>query len=163
MCPRRDILEVVVVPPGTSDSKENTRMSPQAQAPRLVAILAPYLPLLWKGRDAEERLVAEARRTVMTLWRLLQPKLEIEPTVREAFQDAATDPQDLDVQAALRVQVRKLLSTDRELAEQVDAVLDAAASNGPPAAQRLLELAGSGLWEGDLAEMRDDRSSSRPS
>lgn len=139
-------------------------MSPQAQAPRLVAILGPYLPLLLKGRDeAAKRLAEEAWRTVMTLWRLLQPKLDIEPAIREAFRDAATDPRDPDVQAALRVQVRKLLSTDRELAQQVDAVLDAAEPKVQPAAQRLLELAGSGLWEGDLAEMRDDRSSSRPS
>ena len=29
-------------------------------------------------------------------------------------------------------------------------------------ANHILELAGSGLWEGDLAEMRDDRSVRRP-
>ncbi len=29
-------------------------------------------------------------------------------------------------------------------------------------ANHILELAGSGLWEGDLAEMRDDRSLRRP-
>ena len=137
-------------------------MSPQAQAPRLVEILAPYLPLLVTGRDeAAKRLAAEAWRTVVTLWRLLQPKLDGEPAVREAFRDAATDPQDPDVQAALRVQVRKLLTTDGELAQQVDAILDAPGRDGKLAAQRLLELAGSGLWEGDLAEMRGDLLSSR--
>jgi alkanesulfonate monooxygenase SsuD/methylene tetrahydromethanopterin reductase-like flavin-dependent oxidoreductase (luciferase family) len=116
------------------------------------------------GRDeAAKRLAAEAWRTVVTLWRLLQPKLDREPAVREAFRDAAADPQDPDVQAALRVQVRKLLTTDGELAQQVDAILDAPGQDGKLAAQRLLELAGSGLWEGDLAEMRDDLSSSRSS
>jgi hypothetical protein len=35
-------------------------------------------------------------------------------------------------------------------------ILEDAELNGQSPAQRLLELAGSGLWEGDLAEMRDD-------
>ena len=30
-------------------------------------------------------------------------------------------------------------------------------------ARKILELAGSGLWEGDLSEMRQDRPSRRPS
>jgi hypothetical protein len=114
------------------------------------------------GRDeAAKRLAAEAWRTVLTLWRLLQPKLDGEPSVREAFQDAATEPQNPDVQAALRVQVRKLLTADGKLAQQVDAILDATEQGGKLAAQRLLKLAGSGLWEGDLAEMRDDLPSAR--
>jgi Arc/MetJ family transcription regulator len=29
-------------------------------------------------------------------------------------------------------------------------------------ARRILDLAGSGLWEGDLAEMREDQQASRP-
>lgn len=112
-----------------------------------------------------ERQAAERWGTILMLWNLLRPKLEAEPVFREAFRDAANDPQDPDVRAALRVQVRKILATDVHLAQQVEEALDQVGEPQGAATpvRRLLELAGSGLWEGDLGEMRDDPSLSRSS
>lgn len=145
--------------------KNGEEMSPQSQAQRLVEVLTPYLPFLLKGREeAAERVAAETWRRVLTVWHLLEPKLRSQPATLEALQDAAVDPGDSDAKAALRLQVRKLLSADVKLARQVDEAFDASlsASTSPAsAAQRLLELAGTGLWEGDLSEMREDFSSRR--
>jgi Arc/MetJ family transcription regulator len=47
------------------------------------------------------------------------------------------------------------LSGERTYSRAVDRALDAFVRRAR--AGRILELAGSGLWKGDLAEMRDDR------
>ncbi|WP_061290913.1 hypothetical protein [Herbidospora cretacea] len=49
----------------------------------------------------------------------------------EAVAELAADPDDPDLQAALRVQIRRLLSTDPELAADVRAMLDQARAQGP--------------------------------
>jgi len=100
------------------------------------------------------------------VWHLLEPKLREQPAALEAFEDAAVDPGDADAKAALRLKVRKLLVADVDFAQRVEEALDkerTVAPGDPAAARNLLDLAGSGLWEGDLSEMREDRPSRRAS
>ena len=54
----------------------------------------------------------------------------------------------------------KRLSGERTYSKTVDRALQDFVRRAR--AGRILELAGSGLWEGDLAEMRDDRPRGRP-
>jgi hypothetical protein len=50
------------------------------------------------------------------------------PAVEEAVADLAADPDDADSQAALRVQVKKLLAADKQFAEEIRQMLAAAGS-----------------------------------
>ena len=54
----------------------------------------------------------------------------------------------------------KRLSGERTYSKTVDRALQDFVRRAR--AGRILELAGSGLWEGDLAEMRDDRPRATP-
>ena len=54
----------------------------------------------------------------------------------------------------------KRLSDERTYSKTVDRALAAYVRRAR--AGRILELAGSGLWKGDLAEMRDDRPRATP-
>jgi hypothetical protein len=54
----------------------------------------------------------------------LKPKVEAKESALEAAQDVAQSPEDEDAQAALRVQLKKLLTEDQSLAEEVSQWLE---------------------------------------
>lgn len=100
-----------------------------ALASSLTAALVPLLPYLLK---AGEKAAEETGKTVAnqslewakTLWTKLKPKVEAKPAALEAAQDVARAPEDEDLQAVLRVQLRKLLTEDQSLAEEVSRWLE---------------------------------------
>jgi len=99
-------------------------MDPQTLAQQIVPFLAPFLPYLLKAgeRAAEEmgkNLGSEAWEQAKALWSKLRPKVEAKPAAQEAAQDVAANPEDADAQAALRLQLKKLLAEDKTLAEDV--------------------------------------------
>jgi uncharacterized protein YlxW (UPF0749 family) len=99
-----------------------------ALAGQAATVLGPALPyLVGAGQKVAEgaakKLEAESWGMAQALWAKLQPKVEARPVAQEAVKDAAANPTDPDVQAALRVQLRKLLQDDRELASEVDQLL----------------------------------------
>jgi hypothetical protein len=53
------------------------------------------------------------------LWAKLRPKVEAKPVAQEAVQDAAAAPNDDDIRAAFRLQLRKLLAEDAVLAGEI--------------------------------------------
>ena len=90
----------------------------------LAAFLAPFLPyLVAAGRraadDAAQELGAEAWPYAKALWGRLRPKVEQKPAAQEAVEDVAARPDDEDAHAALRLQLRKLLAEDEQLAADV--------------------------------------------
>ena len=98
-------------------------------ASSLTTALVPLLHYLLKSgeKSAEENGTAVADRSLeweKSLWSRLKPKLEAKPAALEAAQDAAQTPDDEDAQAALRVQLRKLLTEDQSLAEEVSRCLE---------------------------------------
>jgi len=98
-------------------------------AGQVVAVLAPFLPhLVTAGQKVAEGVGAELGEhgddLARALWERLGPKVEAKPAAQEAVKDAAANPKDADAQAALRVQVRKLLSDDPALVEELTRVLD---------------------------------------
>ncbi len=105
-------------------------------AQQATALLAPVLPyLLTKARDtavqeAIKKVGKKAWEHANNLWHALRPKVEASPAALEAAQDVATHPDDADSQAALRVQLRKILSEDPELAGEVARLLDVAKADG---------------------------------
>lgn len=100
-----------------------------ALASSVTTALVPLLPYLLK---AGEKAAEETGKTVAgqswewatTLWTKLKPKVEAKPAALEAAQDVAHTPDDEDAQVALRVQLKKLLTEDPSLAEEVSRWLD---------------------------------------
>jgi len=82
-----------------------------------VSILSPYLT---KAADMVVPKVAE------DLYALLHSKLAKKPAAAEALQDLEKSPEDADAQAALRVQLKKSMVEDEELAGQVNQLVEAA-------------------------------------
>ena len=94
----------------------------------LTALLAPHLPTLMKlgGKAAESaasKIGADTWETVKKIWAKLSPRIEAKESAKEATIDVANNPEDQDLQAALRVQLKKLLEQDKELAEAIAKIL----------------------------------------
>src|SRR5690348_14969715 len=100
-------------------------------AGQIVQVLGPFMPLLVKagqgiGAQAAQAGEAQARQIAARLWSRLAPHVEAAPSAKEAAADLASQPGDEDAQAALRLQVRKLLSEDQSLARDLAAILQEA-------------------------------------
>jgi len=121
-----------------------------ALASSLTTVLVPLLPYLLKAGEtaAEETGKAVAGQSwewAKSLWTKLQPKVEAKPGALEIAQDAAQAPEDQDAQAALRRQLKKLLTEDQSLAEEVSRWLDqgkAAGINVTASAERSVAIGG---------------------
>jgi hypothetical protein len=104
-------------------------MDTGALASSVTTALVPLLPYLLK---AGEKAAEETGKTVAgqswewakSLWTKLKPKVEAKESALEAAQDVAQSPEDEDAQAALRVQLKKLLTEDQSLAEEVSQWLE---------------------------------------
>ncbi len=100
-------------------------------ADTLTTFLAPAMPYLVSGggeliAEAGKKLGEGAPEILRSLWAKLRPKVEEKPAAAEAAQDVAKAPEDADSQAALRVQLRKILEADPSLAAEISKLLEAA-------------------------------------
>ena len=118
-------------------------------AGRLVEVLARTLPRLLgesgSGAAAASFPDGEAWEAAKEIWDQLQPMLEAKIAATEAVQDLAEGPEDPDRQAALRNQLRKILSSDQALAEQLAGILQ---SHAPSVAYSATSQAG-GIAQGE--------------
>jgi hypothetical protein len=95
----------------------------------VTTVLAPLLPYLLKAGEtaAEETgkaVAGESWEWAKSLWTKLKPKVEAKEAALEAAQDVAESPEDEEAQVALRRQLKKLLTEDQSLAEDVSRWLD---------------------------------------
>jgi hypothetical protein len=100
-----------------------------ALASSLTTVLGPLLPYLLNAGEkvAEETGKAVAGQSwewAKSIWTKLKPKVEAKEAALEAAQDVAQSPEDQDAQAAFRQQLKKLLTEDQSLAEEVSRWLD---------------------------------------
>ncbi len=100
-------------------------------AQALTIFLTPALPYLLKageeaGKEAAKKIGGDAWGKAKELWGKLQPAVEAKPAAAEAAQDAAADPEDADAEGALRLQLKKILGADENLAQAVKRLLDEA-------------------------------------
>jgi hypothetical protein len=100
-------------------------------ADTLTTFLAPAMPYLVSGGEgliekAGKKLGEGAPEILKSLWAKLRPKVEEKPAASEAAQDVAKSPEDADSQAALRIQLRKILEADSSLAAEIATMLEAA-------------------------------------
>ncbi len=99
-------------------------MDVQTLAKKAAAFLAPFLPYLVMAggeaaKEAGKKFGEAAWEQAKALWGKLRPKVEAKPAAQEAVQDIAAAPDDPDAQAALRLQLKKLLAEDETLAAEV--------------------------------------------
>jgi CHAT domain len=99
----------------------------------LTTFLAPFLPyLLQLGNKAAETAAGkfgeDAWSKAKVVWNKLQPKVEAKAAAQEAVADVAESPEDEDYQAALRVQLKKLLENDAILTAALAQIMQRGAS-----------------------------------
>lgn len=106
------------------------------QFSQLLAFILPYLLKggveLAKSAAGElgKQLSADAWDGLKHLVEKIQQKASARPALQEALTDAQTSPTDPDTQAALRLQLKKLLAEDPALAAEAARLLAAAQSGG---------------------------------
>ncbi len=93
--------------------------------------LVPALPFLVKaGEKGMEKLgekIGEGvTETAKALWRKLWPAVKANPPAAAAVEEVIVAPDDADAQAALRLQIKKLLAADQDLLAGLAQVLEAA-------------------------------------
>lgn len=101
----------------------------------LVQLLSPFLPrLLGKASEVGARVggaaVDAAWEHSRRIWDKLRPAVQAKPAATEAAADVAAAPDDADAQAALRLQLKKLLADDPALATELGSLLEQAKSAG---------------------------------
>ena len=106
-------------------------MDIQLLADTLTIFLRPALPFLLKAgekasEEAGKKLGTGVWDQAKQIWGKLRPAVDCEPMAKGASLQAADSPDDDDAQAALRLQLRKLLKHDGELAETVSELLEKA-------------------------------------
>jgi hypothetical protein len=107
-----------------SGREEGPKMDVTMLANNLAVLPAPLLPYLLKAgekaaEEAGKKLGGDAWDRAKGLWAKLRPKVKAKLPVQKAVQDAAATPNDEDIQAALRVQLKKLLAEDEGLAAEI--------------------------------------------
>jgi hypothetical protein len=117
----------------------------------LTAFLSPFLPtLLNLGGKAVEKATESASgkfgeaafSKAQAVWGKLSPKIETNEWAKIAAIDAANYPEDEDFQAALRVQLKKLLAGNEELQKSIEQILQADAPDGTPGNQIVQNVTG---------------------
>jgi formylglycine-generating enzyme required for sulfatase activity len=124
---------------------------PSQLADAIAAVLSTALPSLQEKAVPPEPVSAAmgadaglARR----IWEVLEPVLRTKPSAKEAAEDLARTPEDLDVRSAFRLQVRKALAADPELAARLERLIGdgfpTVRSAAPPLARYDARVEGSG-------------------
>lgn len=104
-------------------------------ADAVTMFLAPALPFLVAGgeeavRRAGKKVGEEGLEMAKKLWEKLRPKVETSPMAKGAAEEVATAPEDADARATLRLQIRKLLEADSDLASELAGLVEAAGGRG---------------------------------
>ena len=103
-------------------------MNAEQLAQQLVELLRPVLPMLLQAgggiaQDFVNRVGHEVWAKAKSVWQLLWPKIQTNPSAKEATADASGSPEDEDTWAALRLQLKKLLTGDPDLLGEVGRLL----------------------------------------
>lgn len=107
-------------------------LDPGTLAKMVASLLTPVIPFLLKGGDqawteASKKIGPDAWEWAKSVWGKLisrsnakESNLESTPDIVKAATEVASHPSDEDAQAALRYQIKKLLSEDSELILEVE-------------------------------------------
>jgi hypothetical protein len=87
-------------------------------------LLQPYLPII--AAKAAEKVGSELPTAVGKLWQSIGEKFNTKATAKEAMDDLLNDPEEDDLQAAFRVQLKKALKEDEVFAGTIQSLLSEA-------------------------------------
>ena len=90
-------------------------------------VLQPYLPIL--ATKAAEELGKKVPEAAGKVWEAVKKKFDTKEAAKEALTDLLKSPDDSDLQAAFRVQLKKLLEEDQPFATELSKLLEAAGSD----------------------------------
>jgi hypothetical protein len=115
----------------------------------LMPVLSAALPYLLGfagkvGDGIAENIGGDIWEKAQAVWTKLRPKVEARAAAQEAIEDVAKNPEDADLQAALRVQLRKILDGDVELAAAIAEILK---GSTPP--NNIIQIQQSVMGEGN--------------
>ncbi len=101
---------------------------PEAQtlAQQVGTALQPYIPLF--SIEAAKAAGKNVPAAIGKVWELVKDRFAKKPTADEALKDLLKNPDDPDLQAAVRVQLRKLLEEDAEFTAKLRPMAEAAAT-----------------------------------
>lgn len=118
-------------------------MDPAAIAAAVVAFLSPYL--IEGGKAA-------AKKIGGSLVGAIERSFKGKPAAQEALDDMKNAPQDGDVQAALRLQLKKVIKADEALAAELEELLKEAKAVAPATYQTAVYGSGTtAIGEGAVA------------
>ncbi|MCK4314651.1 MAG: hypothetical protein KAX24_02660 [Anaerolineae bacterium] len=103
-------------------------MDPTTLAATVVTLLSPYLAEA--GKTAAKKIGESVGDAVPKLYQAIKSRFAQKPAAAEALADLEKTPTDEDLQAAARVQLKKILAEDSSFAEQLGQLLEAAQSAG---------------------------------
>ncbi len=95
-----------------------------ATAATALTVLQPYLPTI--ASKAAEKIGSELPASVGKLWVALKAKLDRKKEHRQALIDLLKNPDDPDLQAAFRVQLKKAFEQDDVFASEIKRLTEAA-------------------------------------
>ncbi|MDM9583670.1 CHAT domain-containing protein [Nostoc sp. GT001] len=115
----------------------------------LVRFLTPCLPFLLNVGNkavegASQKLGEDVWRKATVVWSKLQPKVEGKAAALEAAKDVANDPEDEDLQTALRVQLKKILEGEPTLAAEIAQILSEKSITGTDGDNIQQDVSGTG-------------------
>ncbi|MDA8215711.1 MAG: endonuclease/exonuclease/phosphatase family protein [Nitrospiraceae bacterium] len=98
----------------------------------VISFLRPFLPyLLQESKPLEEREIDAINwELAEAIWARIRPKVEANPAIKETIHDVTTTNYEEDALAALRFQLKKLLSDDSELAGELSNLWTEAITSG---------------------------------
>lgn len=125
-----------------------------ALAQAVTALLAPALPILVKvGDGALGKIGSDISDKVKTLWVKLRPRLQAKSSAQDVIAEVVNNPNDEDAKAALRLQIRKLLSEDAEFAAEISKAFATDPTTSATVVQRDggINVGGNASFGGDVA------------
>jgi len=102
-------------------------MDPTMLATEITAYLVLVLPYLANmsqkaAEEASKKIGLDVLESAKGLWGKLRPKVEAKDAAQEALNDVIASPEDENARAALRLQIRKILSEDESLADEISSL-----------------------------------------
>ncbi len=114
-------------------------MDPVTLSTAIVALLSPYLAEA--GKAAAKKTGEAIANATPKIYQAVKAKFNQKPAAVEALSDLKENPSDEDIQAAVRVQLKKLLAEDASFASQLQQLLEMAQSTD---ASTVVNVAGDG-------------------
>ena len=86
-------------------------------AASIVNILMPYFKVI--ANEVAKKVGSELPKNISKIWQRIKTRLSGDPNTEEILKDLSAHPDDQDLQAVFRVQLRKALEQDNEFYEQI--------------------------------------------